>query len=401
MLPRYHEIDAKSLTRVPGIVDPWFLARYGLNLYRGCEHGCLYCDGRAERYYVEGEFERDIVVKRNAAALLERELGRAREPGFVMLGGGVCDAYQPADARFALARGVLDVVLQRGLPVHVLTKSALVERDLDLLASIQQKCAAILSFSIQTVDDAVRRRFEPGAASVDERFRLLGLAKARGLGIGVMAMPVLPGISDQPEAIERLVARAADAGVDFACFGGLTLRPGRQQDCYFAAIREGHAELVPGYERLYRQQRPSGQGVGSYYARVDERFRGALARHGLPGRIPRRLFRGLLPLYAEAGVLLEHRGFALGASVMQQARTDGAVARGQELARSGMAVQQWARQAIARRGRSKEFSVAKLEAEFRAMVHDGSLAEACGLSAFALGELRAILTLPRAAPRGS
>jgi DNA repair photolyase len=114
------------------MVDSWFLGRYGMNLYRGCEHGCRFCDGRSERYLVEGDFARDITVKRNAVAVLDRELGRIREPGFVFVGGGVCDAYQPAQARYGLARGALEVARRRGLPVHVLTKSALVERDLDL-----------------------------------------------------------------------------------------------------------------------------------------------------------------------------------------------------------------------------------------------------------------------------
>lgn len=77
MTASYHETEAKSITRLPGATDPWFLGRYGMNRYRGCEHGCVYCDGRAERYYVAGEFDRDIQVKRNALEVLRRELGRA------------------------------------------------------------------------------------------------------------------------------------------------------------------------------------------------------------------------------------------------------------------------------------------------------------------------------------
>ena len=154
-----HEIDAKTVTRTTGVTDPWFLGRFGMNLYRGCEHACRYCDGRAERYRVEGDFARDIQVKRNAVAVLERELSRIREPGFVFVGGGVSDAYQPAEEVYGLARGALEVSLARGLPVHVLTKSTLVARDLDLLQAVRDEAGvAILSMSIQTVDDDLRAR---------------------------------------------------------------------------------------------------------------------------------------------------------------------------------------------------------------------------------------------------
>lgn len=359
-MAQYHEIEAKTVTRLRGVVDPWFLGRYGMNLYRGCEHGCLYCDGRAERYYVAGEFDRDIQVKVNAVAVLDAELSRRREPGFVFLGGGVCDAYQAAEARYRLARGALEVALRRGLPAHVLTKSALVERDLDLLQSIAGRSGAILSFSLQTVDDEVRRRFEPGAAPVSERLRLLREARRRGVAAGVMAMPVLPGISDKPEQIDALVAAAAEAGAEFVLFGGLTLRPGQQRETYLRALAGFYPQHLDGYQRLYRIPRASGAPDGRYLSRVDARFRAALARHGLPGRIPRRLFTGRVPLYAEVGVLLEHRGFACGDP---------------SLGRAGFALQDWARRLLAENARRREFSHRDVEGQLRQR-----LAEIPGLS---------------------
>ena len=183
-----HIQPARSILRGHDFTDAWFVARFGMNLYRGCQHGCAYCDGRAERYRVQGEFDRDIVVKSNALSLLERELSRLAEPGFVFLGGGVSDAWQPAEAEHRLARGALELLHARGFPVHVLTKSALVERDLDLLAAIHQRSRAILSFSIQTTDDTVRQRYEPGAAPIALRWRLLRRAKAMGLVTAVMAI---------------------------------------------------------------------------------------------------------------------------------------------------------------------------------------------------------------------
>jgi DNA repair photolyase len=363
---RYHLIDAKTITRVPGTVDPWFLGRYGMNLYRGCEHGCLYCDGRAERYYVSGDFARDVTVKRNAVELLGRELAKAaaREPGFVLLGGGVCDAYQPAEEQHGLARGALELAHTHHLPVHVLTKASLVERDLELLRGIEHDTRAILSFSIQTLDDTVRARFEPGAAPIEERLRLLGEAKRLGLATGIMAMPVLPGISDQPDAIERLVAQAADIGVDFVCYGALTLRPGVQKRTYLEAVAEHDPSLLSGYRAAYRSERASGAPASRYLERVEERFVTALDRHGLPARPPRRLFAGQIPQYAEVAVLLEHREAA--------ERRHG---RGLGVARAGFAVQRWAREQFAKRGRRKDFSWQVLESEFRQRVVDGTIAE--------------------------
>lgn len=366
-MAEYFEATAKTVTRLRGVVDPWFLGRYGMNLYRGCEHGCLYCDGRAERYYVVGRFDQDIQVKVNAAAVLDEELERRREPGFVFLGGGVCDAYQPAEARYRLARGALEVALTRGLPVHALTKSALVERDLDLLAAIAERSGAILSFSLQTADDEVRRRFEPGASSVDERLRLLREARRRGIATGVMAMPVLPGISDKPEQIDALAAAASDAGADFVLFGALTLRPGQQKDAYLKAIASDYPHHLAGYERLYRSARASGAPDERYLARVDTRFRSALARHGLPGRIPRRLFSGRVPLYAEVGVLLEHRGYETSDP---------------SLGRAGFALQDWARRRLAEGARRRDFTYREVEAEMRERLREipGLTASAAALA---------------------
>jgi len=376
--PRYREQHAKTITRLRGTVDPWFIGRYGMNLYRGCEHGCIYCDGRAERYYVPGDFSRDITVKRNAVQVLARELTRIKEPGFVFLGGGVCDAYQPAEEHFRLARGVLELARDHRLPVQVLTKAALVERDLDLLTAINDQTRAILSFSIQTLDDDLRQRFEPGAAPIAERLRLLAAAKERGLGTGVMAMPVLPGLSDQPGHVDELVGRAAAIGVDFVLGGGLTLRPGVQKDTYFAVLTEHHPDLVEGYRRAYSRDHASGVPDHRYLARVDKRFAAALARHKLPGRPPRRLFQGLMPLYAEVGVLLEHREFE-----RHQAGTLGG-----GLGRAGRAIQGWARQEFTKRGRRKAFDSTVLDGELRAMVDGGTLQQLPGVTAEAAALVR-------------
>ena len=377
----YREQDAKTITRVPGMVDSWFLSRYGMNLYRGCEHGCLYCDGRAERYYVEGDFARDIVVKRNAVTVLERELGRIREPGFVFVGGGVCDAYQPAEARYRLAQGALSLADKYRLPVHVLTKSALVERDLDLLQTIAGRTRAILSFSIGLVDEATRERFEPGAAPLAERWRLLAEAKRRGLSTGVMIMPVLPGISDQADTIDELVGRAADLGADFVLFGGLTLRPGRQKEGYLDTIRAHHNEHLKGYGVVYREDRRSGAGDPRYYQRINQRYADALTRRGLSARIPRSLYRGLIPRYAEAAVLLEHR------ELEQSLRGSDPCGPSGPLAHAGRALQRWARERFSK-NRRRAYDWRTVESELEALVANRSVLELPGMVEEALPTLQ-------------
>jgi len=379
MPARYELISARSLARPSGIVDPWLLGRFGLNLYRGCEHACAYCEGRAERYRVPGDFAADIQVKQNAPELLERELARVREPGFVLLGGGVCDAYQPAEARFQLARRALELVHARGLSVHVLTKSALVERDLDLLSRINRRQRAILSFSLTATDERLREQYEPGAAPFAERLRLLRRAKALGLGAGVMAMPLLPGLSDQPAALAALLAAVKAAGADFACLGGLTVRPGVQQRTWFEALERHHPALLPGYRRLYREGRASGAPDARYAERLARRSAEALAASGLPGRVPWRLFRGQLPIYAELGVLLEQRGLDAG--------EDGWV-RG-PWGRAGRAIQSWARARIGRTRSRTAFR--EVESELLWLARLGTLAEAAGIEPEMAGVVHEVL----------
>ncbi|MBT3223047.1 MAG: hypothetical protein HN348_28565 [Proteobacteria bacterium] len=140
---------AKSIIRRHKHADSWFAACYGMNLYRGCSHDCAYCDGRAEQYRVEGDFARDIQVKTNAPAIVARELDpkRKRKPlrrGYVLLGGGVNDSHQALEKEHRLARQVLEVLTRHPFPVHVLTKSPLIARDLDLLQQIERLIGEML-----------------------------------------------------------------------------------------------------------------------------------------------------------------------------------------------------------------------------------------------------------------
>jgi len=323
------EVRAKSLLRRQKRVDSWFLAGCGMNLYRGCAHDCAYCDGRAEKYAVEGEFGQEVAVKVNAAELLRRELAppRRRTPapraarqagfsralapagsGYVLLGGGVGDSYQPAEERYRLARAALEVLLELGRPVHVLTKSTLVERDLDLLRSIHAQSRAVLSMSFSCADDVLASRFEPGVPAPSARLRLLERCKRAGLPTGMFLMPALPFLTDTEEVLGQTLRLAAEAGVDFVVFGGLTLKPGRQKEHFLAVLAGFRPDLAERYRRLYPER---GQAAGAHERGVLRRFAALAAERRLPARIPPALYEGLLTPAQRAMVVLEHLHYLL------------------------------------------------------------------------------------------
>jgi DNA repair photolyase len=309
-----NEIHAKSILRRHGGVDAWFLGGCGMNLYRGCAHDCAYCDGRAEKYRVEGHFADEVRVKSNAMELLRRELPSGEEPrgrskrvnGFVILGGGVGDSYQPAEAEYRLSRSVLELLEERGLPVHVLTKSSLVLRDADVLERINAKTRAVASFSISTVDDGLAAVFEPGAPPPSARLAALAELRRRGIPCGIFLLPVLPFLSDSGAAIEEAVRAAREAGASFVAFGGMTLKEGRQKEHFFGVLQRARPDLVEPCRALYANRAAYGGAAAGYYADLAGRFAASAARHGMPPRMPRPLFTGFLKGIDLAMILMEH-----------------------------------------------------------------------------------------------
>jgi DNA repair photolyase len=271
-----------------------------------CGHGCRYCDGRAEKYWVEGDFERDIVVRGNVPRLLRSELQRLRERAPVGIGSGISDAYQPVEKAQGLMRECAAILADNPFPVTLLTKSSLVARDIDLWEKVNQGSGFILNMSIATLDDTVRRRFEPGASPIADRLATLRSFKNRGMAVGVMAMPLLPFISDGEDAIRALVDTLKDAGAAFVMPAGLTLRPGRQKDFFMTHLAESYPGLVDRYREIYAEERPSGVCARQYREALAERI--AAATHGasVPFLLPHALYRERVPLYDELHLLLQH-----------------------------------------------------------------------------------------------
>jgi DNA repair photolyase len=302
---RLHDRAVKTVLRKSRLVDPWFVGKYSFSPYQACAHGCRYCDGRAERYWVDGEFDRDIVVRRNAADVLAREVPKLRERGIVFVGSGISDVYQPPEADERLMPACGRVLADHRLPVTILTKSSLIVRDLGLWSEANVTAGFVLMESLVTLDDGLRAIVEPGASPVEARLETLRAFKARGCGVGAAAMPLLPFLTDGDAELDVLARALGQVGVDFVLVGGLTLRPGRQKAAFFDTLRRSFADLLPHYERLYGEDRPSGAPRREYGEDAQRRAEAAFTRAGLVTVLPHRLYQGRLPVYDEVDVLLQ------------------------------------------------------------------------------------------------
>jgi DNA repair photolyase len=309
------EIEAKSILRKHKKIDSWFISRYGMNLYRGCAHNCVYCDGRAEGYYVDGEFGRDVTVKVNAIDILRRELDskRKRVPfkrSFIMVGGGVGDGYQPLEKKYQLTRQALELMCEYNLPVHMLTKSTLIKRDIDILKKINEQSRAVVSFSFSSVDDETSALFEPGVPPPAERLQAITYFKDEGIACGMFLLPVIPFLTDTSELLEQTVSKAKEAGVDFVIFGGMTLKEGRQKDYFFDALKRTHPELIAEYQNIYKGSE-WGEATREYYSLISQRFNSVAKKYNMPKRMPSALYWDILEQNDLAVVILEHIDYLL------------------------------------------------------------------------------------------
>lgn len=204
--------DSKSIIAWNDSPDLYFDA--AINPYRGCEHGCIYCYARPFHEYLGYsaglDFETKIHVKRNAAALLRREfMKRTWKPQVISI-SGVTDPYQPIEARLRVTRSLLEVFAEFRNPVGLITKNALVTRDIDLLAKLAQHGCASVALSITTLREDVARKLEPRTSTIDKRFEAVKRLSDAGIPASVMLAPIIPGLTD--EDIPGLVKRAAASG---------------------------------------------------------------------------------------------------------------------------------------------------------------------------------------------
>jgi len=216
----------------------------GMNLYRGCQHGCIYCDSRSFCYRMDHSFE-DIEVKENALVLLEKAL-RSRKKRCMIGTGAMSDPYIPLEEELCFTRRALELIDRYGFGVAIQTKSAGILRDLDLLQSINSKTKAVVQITLTTHDDALCRLLEPNVSTTSQRVDALKRFRDAGIPTVVWLCPILPWINDTRENIEGILESCIDAGVSgVLCFNmGLTLRDGsreyfyRQLDRHFPGLKE-------------------------------------------------------------------------------------------------------------------------------------------------------------------
>ena len=221
-----HFVTAKSI-----------LTPRSMNIYRGCTHGCIYCDSRSKCYQFTHDFE-DIEVKQNAPELLEETLRKKRKR--CMIGtGAMCDPYIPLEKELCLMRRCLEIIDRYNFGVAPQTKSDLILRDLDLLISINRKAKAVVQMTLTTADDELCRKIEPGVCTTSRRFEVLKACQKAGIPTVVWFSPLLPFINDTKENVEGIVDLCVRAGVrSIICFGiGVTMREGNREYFYAALDR--------------------------------------------------------------------------------------------------------------------------------------------------------------------
>ncbi len=276
----FYEIHAKSIiNKVPAPSRVPF--SWTINPYRGCSHACVYCFARNTHTYLDLDagldFDRRVVVKVNAGELLRRELAKPRWAGESIAMGTNVDCYQRAEGRYGLMREIISALRDRANPFSILTKGTLVLRDLDLLGQAAEVAKVSVSVSIGSVDEELWRTVEPGTPRPGRRLDVVRALVDAGLGGGVLMAPILPGLSDSPEQLDRTVAALAAAGAPSITPLVLHLRPGARE-WYLAWLAREHPHLVPRYQQLYGKgsYAPSG-----YQREVTALVREAARRHGL------------------------------------------------------------------------------------------------------------------------
>lgn len=271
--------------------------RWSINAYRGCEHGCAYCYARptheAFGWSAGLDFETRILVKHDAPALLRRELARPSWSGEVIAISGVTDCYQPAERRFRLTRGILEVMNKANQPAGLITKNALVRRDLDLLAPMAARRLVQVFFSITTLDAELARTMEPRTSPPALKLAAVKTLSDAGVPVGVMVAPVVPGLTDHE--MPAILEAAREAG---ACSAGYVLLrlPLTVVPVFQAWLADNYPDKRERVESLIRSTRDGAlyqtgwgvrqRGVGQYAERIAQNFKVFSRKFGLDGRLP-------------------------------------------------------------------------------------------------------------------
>ena len=283
------EITVKSILNKHKKRDEWFLDDYSLNPYKNCQFNCIYCYIHGSKY---GEhIGNELAVKINAPNLLERELYRRakrKEFGFIALSSST-EPWMPIEEKYRLTRKCLEVIVNYKFPVHCLTKSKLILRDLDLLSKINENailpvdlrnklnCGVLITISISTLNDSIASIFEPNAPKPKERLEVLYRLRNEGFNAGIAYIPVLPFISDSNEQLELMIKTAKEYNTNYIFIGALTLF-GFGKKSYYNVIQKYFPELLVKYKRLYGK---FSYPIGNYSKRLEINARRLCEKYGV------------------------------------------------------------------------------------------------------------------------
>ncbi len=278
----FHEVTAKSVLNkvVAGSRMPF---EWTINPYRGCSHACVYCFARKSHTYLDFDagldFDSQVVVKINAAEVLRRELAKPSWGRQHVALGTNTDPYQRAEGRYQLMPGIIGALADSGTPLSILTKGTLLARDIPLLKHAAAQVPVGVGISLAMTDERLSEAVEPGTPGPRARLKLITRLREAGLPCGVMAMPILPWLSDSDEALDSLFGSLAAAGATGVTAGALYLKPGTRE-WFMQWIAKEHPQLAGKYRRLY--------GTGSYASKeyrawLSGRIRYFKARHGFSG----------------------------------------------------------------------------------------------------------------------
>ena len=242
-------------------VDSWFQSRYAASPYRGCEHNCLYCDGRSSKYWRSGIWEGQnktysskIFVKENIVELFEKTVSgmksSSKEPIFIS--SGTSDAYQPAEKMYKFTRQILKICLKYNFPVHILTKSDLVLRDIDILEKFAEKNIwHSVSFSFSTSDDTLAKEIESRASLPSAKLAAIKKLTERGIYSGVYFMPILPVLWDKEEQLAESIKLIKESGAKFCRCSGMTLTD-IDKELYFNYVKKKFPDKARELGRIYK-----------------------------------------------------------------------------------------------------------------------------------------------------
>jgi DNA repair photolyase len=271
-----------ALNRVPQASRVPF--RWTVNPYRGCTHSCHYCFARAYHTYLDmgvgDDFSSKIVVKTNVVEVLRRELASPKWTAEHVAMGTATDPYQHCEGRYQLTRGVLEALADFANPMSMLTKSTMILRDLDLFRRLNEVTSVTVSMSVGTLDERVRRVVEPGTPPGRRRLDILRRFAEAGIRTSVLVAPILPGLTDDDEHLDEVLAACAEAGVATASPIVLHVRTTIREH-FIPWLERSYPDLAPLYRELYgtRSYAPK-----AYQEEVSQRFRRLRAGYGLdPG----------------------------------------------------------------------------------------------------------------------